>query len=106
MATSSDDSSATESFEPTESIFCAIHVTNTKSKVVSFTDKSHQKCRECAAKWISVEDGVECTVAEKFLDHLHRSEGVGPGQSIRVRTGVEESGEDAAAVDFTSRSGR
>ena len=78
MATSSDDSSATESFEPTESIFCAIHVTNTKSKVVSFTDKSHQKCRECAAKWISVEDGVECTVAEKFLDHLHRSEGVGP----------------------------
>ena len=53
-----------------------------------------------------MEDGVECTVAEKFLDHLHRSEGVGPGQSIRVRTGVEESGEDAAAVDFTSRSGR
>ena len=104
MATSSD-SSATESLEPTKSIFCAIHVTNAKSKVISFSDKSHQKCKECAAKWISVEGSVESKVAEKFLDHLHKSEGV--GQCIHVRTGVEESGEDdEAADDFTLRNDR
>eukprot|EP00057_Strongylocentrotus_purpuratus_P022810 XP_011677284.1 PREDICTED: uncharacterized protein LOC762622 [Strongylocentrotus purpuratus] len=78
MATSeSFDASETDNSEAGESAFCSIHVIDTQSKIIPFSDKSYQKCKECAAKWVIVEESLESEVAEKLQEHVHESEGVG-----------------------------
>ncbi|XP_055504368.1 uncharacterized protein LOC129705019 [Leucoraja erinacea] len=88
----SSDSSVTEDSEEGYVVFCAIHVVNTHSKVIAFSEKSFKKSHECAAKWIEVEESLESKVAAEALQHKHVSQCVGPVK-------LEDEGHAAAGDD-------
>ena len=50
----SSDARAAKDSEGSSSGFCLMHVINTHSKVIPFSEKSIKKFQECTAKWIDV----------------------------------------------------
>ena len=75
----SSHTSAAEDSEGSSSGFCFMHVINTHSKVIPFSEKSIKKFQECAAKWIDVEGSPESKVAVKALQVHHSQHRLGVG---------------------------
>ncbi|XP_032890462.1 uncharacterized protein LOC116981512 isoform X1 [Amblyraja radiata] len=61
-------------------VFCAIHVVETHSRVIQFTEKSMKKSEECAAKWVEVEKCLESKVAAQLLQRKEYSQVMGLAQ--------------------------
>lgn len=95
--------STTEDSEADLSVFCAMHVIDTHTKVTPFGDKSFKKFQECAAKWINVKESSESRVAAKFLQQQQESEGVGP---FRCRGGGDDTDTDGDDHEHKQRTGR
>uniref|UniRef100_UPI00358F6426 uncharacterized protein n=1 Tax=Myxine glutinosa TaxID=7769 RepID=UPI00358F6426 len=98
----SSDASAAEDSEDSSSGFCCMHVINTHSKVISFSEKSVKKFQECAAKWIELEGSPESKVAVKARQVQQHSQ-----HRLGLGTGVGIAAADAAAsADECETSGR
>ena len=75
----SSDARAAEDSEGSSSCFCFMHVINTHSKIIPFSEKSIKKFQECAAEWIDVEGSPESKVAVKALQVHHSKHRLGVG---------------------------
>ena len=70
MATcmSSDAVTEGEDFDVSSLGFCFMHVINTLSRMIPFSERSAKKFLKCAVKWIQVEGNPESKFAVKTLD--------------------------------------
>ena len=73
----SSDARAAKDSEGSSSGFCLMHVINTHSKVIPFSEKSIKKFQECADKWIDVKGSPKSKVAVKALQVHHSQHRLG-----------------------------
>ena len=104
----SSDASAAEDSEGSSSGFCFMHVLNTHSKVIPFSEKSIKKFQECAAKWIDVEGSPESEVAVKapLVHHSQHRLGVGIAAAVAADAAPGDDHDDDDDDDECDVSGR
>ena len=99
----SSDASAAEDSEGSSSWFCFMHVINTHSKVIPFSEKNMKEFQECAAKWIDVEGSPVSKVTVKVLQVHHSQHRLSVGIAAAVATDAAP-GDDHDECDGSGRS--